>query len=40
MTPPDNQRKLEAVQALAQVPADAGVSLIELAIAFVTTTRA
>jgi aryl-alcohol dehydrogenase-like predicted oxidoreductase len=31
----ENQRKLEAVEQLAQLAADAGVSLIELAIAFV-----
>ena len=35
MSLPDNQRKLEAVQQLAQVADDAGLSLIELAIAFV-----
>ena len=35
MSLPDNERKLEAVQALAQVADDAGLSLIELAIAFV-----
>ena len=35
MSLPDNQRKLEAVQALAQLAEDAGMSLIELAIAFV-----
>jgi aryl-alcohol dehydrogenase-like predicted oxidoreductase len=35
MSLPENQRKLEAVQHLAQVAADAGISLIELAIAFV-----
>ena len=32
---PENQRKLEAVEQLAQVADDAGLSLIELAIAFV-----
>ena len=32
---PENQRKLEAVEQLAKVAGDAGVSLIELAIAFV-----
>jgi len=32
----ENQRKLEAVEQLAQVARDAGLSLIELAIAFVT----
>lgn len=32
---PDNQRRLDAVQRLAQVADDAGLSLIELAIAFV-----
>jgi aryl-alcohol dehydrogenase-like predicted oxidoreductase len=32
---PDNQRKLEAVEQLAQVAQDAGVSMIELAIGFV-----
>jgi aryl-alcohol dehydrogenase-like predicted oxidoreductase len=35
MSMPENQRKLEAVQQLAQVADDAGASLIELAIAFV-----
>jgi len=35
MSLPDNQRKLEAVQRLADVADDAGLSLIELAIAFV-----
>ena len=35
MALPENQRKLEAVEQLAQVADDAGVSLIELAIAFV-----
>src|SRR4051812_24300849 len=35
MSLPENERKLEAVEQLAQVAADAGVSLIELAIAFV-----
>src|SRR4051794_39493771 len=35
MSLPDNQRKLEAVEQLAQVADEAGVSLIELAIAFV-----
>jgi aryl-alcohol dehydrogenase-like predicted oxidoreductase len=35
MSLPENQRKLEAVQQLARVADDAGVSLIELAIAFV-----
>src|SRR6185312_9007106 len=35
MTLPENQRKLEAVEQLAQVADDAGLSLIELAIAFV-----
>ena len=35
MSLPDNQRKLEAVQALAKVAEDAGISLIELAIAWV-----
>ncbi len=35
MTLPENQRKLEAVQQLAEVADEAGVSLIELAIAFV-----
>ena len=35
MSLPENQRKLEAVQQLAKVADDAGVSLIELAIAFV-----
>ncbi len=32
---PENQRKLEAVEQLAQVADDAGLSMIELAIAFV-----
>jgi aryl-alcohol dehydrogenase-like predicted oxidoreductase len=35
MSLPDNQRKLEAVQQLQQVADDAGISMIELAIAFV-----
>jgi aryl-alcohol dehydrogenase-like predicted oxidoreductase len=35
MSLPENQRKLEAVQQLAQVAEDAGLSMIELAIAFV-----
>jgi aryl-alcohol dehydrogenase-like predicted oxidoreductase len=35
MSLPENQRKLEAVERLAQVADEAGVSLIELAIAFV-----
>ena len=35
MTLPDNHRKLEAVQQLAEAADDAGVPLIELAIAFV-----
>src|SRR3954468_9404755 len=35
MSLPDNQRKLEAVEQLAKVADDAGVSMIELAIAFV-----
>ena len=35
MSLPDTQRKLEAVQALATVADDAGLTLIELAIAFV-----
>jgi aryl-alcohol dehydrogenase-like predicted oxidoreductase len=35
MSLPENQRKLEAVDALQQVADDAGVSMIELAIAFV-----
>ena len=35
MSLPENQRKLEAVEQLTQVADDAGVSLIELAIAFV-----
>jgi aryl-alcohol dehydrogenase-like predicted oxidoreductase len=35
MSLPENQRKLEAVQQLAEVADDAGVSVIELAIAFV-----
>jgi aryl-alcohol dehydrogenase-like predicted oxidoreductase len=33
----ENQRKLEAVEQLAEVADDAGVPLIQLAIAFVTT---
>ena len=36
MSLPENQRKLEAVQQLAKVADEAGTSLIELAIAFVT----
>ena len=35
MSLPENQRKLEAVEQLAKVADDAGVSMIELAIAFV-----
>ena len=35
MSLPDNRRKLEAVEALAKVADDAGMTLIELAIAFV-----
>jgi aryl-alcohol dehydrogenase-like predicted oxidoreductase len=35
MSLPENQRKLEAVEQLAQVAEGAGVSLIELAVAFV-----
>src|SRR6478736_2604205 len=35
MALPENQRKLEAVQALQQVADDAGLSMIELAVAFV-----
>jgi aryl-alcohol dehydrogenase-like predicted oxidoreductase len=35
MSLPENQRKLEAVQELAEVAVDAGLPLIELAIAFV-----
>ena len=35
MTLPENQHKLEAVEALAKVADDAGVSMIELALAFV-----
>jgi aryl-alcohol dehydrogenase-like predicted oxidoreductase len=35
MSLPENQRKLDAVERLAQVADDAGVSLIELAVAFV-----
>jgi aryl-alcohol dehydrogenase-like predicted oxidoreductase len=35
MSLPENQRKLEAVDQLAEVADEAGVSLIELAIAFV-----
>jgi aryl-alcohol dehydrogenase-like predicted oxidoreductase len=35
MSLPENRRKLEAVEQLAEVAAEAGVSLIELAIAFV-----
>ena len=36
MSLPENQRKLEAVEGLAKVAEEAGLSLIELAIAFVT----
>jgi aryl-alcohol dehydrogenase-like predicted oxidoreductase len=36
MSLPENQRKLEAVERLAKVADEAGMSLIELAIAFVT----
>ncbi|MHB8241919.1 MAG: aldo/keto reductase [Solirubrobacteraceae bacterium] len=36
MSLPENQRKLEAVEELAKVAEEAGLSLIELAIAFVT----
>ena len=35
MSLPDNQRKLKAVEQLQRVAGDAGVSMIELAIAFV-----
>ena len=35
LTQPANQRKLEAVEQLAQLAEDAGITLIELAIAFV-----
>jgi len=35
MSLPENQRKLEAVHALGKLANDAGISLIELAIAFV-----
>ena len=35
MSLPENQRKLEAVEQLAKVAQDTGLSLIELAIAFV-----
>jgi aryl-alcohol dehydrogenase-like predicted oxidoreductase len=35
MSLPENQRKLQAVEQLAQVADDAGLTLIELAIAFV-----
>ena len=35
MSLPENQRKLEAVEQLAEVADEAGLSLIELAIAFV-----
>jgi aryl-alcohol dehydrogenase-like predicted oxidoreductase len=35
MTLPENQRKLEAVQQLAKVADDAGLSLVDLAVAFV-----
>ena len=35
MSLPENQRKLEAVEQLQQVADDAGLSMIELAIAFV-----
>nr|WP_245971858.1 aldo/keto reductase [Solirubrobacter pauli] len=37
MSLPENQRKLEAVQALQQVADDAGLTMIELAIAFAIT---
>jgi aryl-alcohol dehydrogenase-like predicted oxidoreductase len=37
MSLPENQRKLEATEALAELADDAGLSLIELAIAFVLT---
>src|SRR3954468_6195644 len=37
MSLPENQRKLEAVQQLARVADDAGLTLVELAIAFVLT---
>jgi aryl-alcohol dehydrogenase-like predicted oxidoreductase len=37
MSLPENQRKLEAVEQLSQVADDAGISMIELAIAFVTS---
>ena len=37
MALPENQRKLEAVEGLAKVADEAGMSLIELAIAFVTS---
>jgi aryl-alcohol dehydrogenase-like predicted oxidoreductase len=37
MSLPENHRKLEAVEQLAKVADDAGLSLIELAIAFVVT---
>jgi aryl-alcohol dehydrogenase-like predicted oxidoreductase len=36
---PANQRKLDAVEALAQLADDTGISLIQLAIAFVSTTQ-
>ena len=39
MSLPENQRKLEAVEQLAAVADDAGLSLIELAIAFVVNHR-
>src|SRR3954451_20958123 len=40
MSLPDSQRKLEAVEQLARVAEDAGVSMIELAIGFVVNHRA
>jgi predicted aldo/keto reductase-like oxidoreductase len=35
MSPPENQHKLEAVEQLARVADDPGLSMIEIAIAFV-----
>ena len=37
LSDPDNQRKLEAADALAVVAEDAGMSLVHLALAFVLT---
>jgi aryl-alcohol dehydrogenase-like predicted oxidoreductase len=40
LSTPENQRKLDAVEQLAQLADDAGITLIQLAIAFVLTHRA